>query len=137
MASLEYGLKFEGISHRGSLPIKKWRNNLSKLIEKKNSVDNFITRSSIKLDNLATGEQLVNSLEILYGKGSTSRSKNTSYIQLVPKKGFDYNTWEHVNKILKANGFEWMTILEDESQSGHPNKFWEKWVEQIPEQDKI
>ena len=74
-------------------------------------------------------EQMANSLELVYGKGSQSSSKKTRIIDLVPKKGFDYNNWEDMNKILRVNGFEWVTILgENEDQSGRPKKFWEKWV---------
>jgi len=130
ISALEFRLKFvEGILDRISLPIERWRNDLSKLIEKKNRVENFITHSLINLNNLDMAEQMANSLELVYGKGSQSSSKKTRIIDLVPKKGFDYNNWEDMNKILRVNGFEWVTILgENEDQSGRPKKFWEKWV---------
>jgi hypothetical protein len=129
--SLEYRLKIaEGITNQIWAPIEVWKKELTELNEKKNRMENFLSCAVINMSNLDKVQQIADSVQLIDWIDS-SGTKKRRYIRLIPKRGFDYDNWEHMNNSLTANGYYWVTfsrLSKDALGSHFQEKGWEKSI---------
>jgi len=136
ISSLEYRLKVvREVADQVWMPLEAWEKELTELKEKKAQIEDFIARSTLNTNNFDYVQVIADSVQLTLDQGELTtyhRTGNARQIRLIPKKGFDYNNWEHMNSILTANGFEWVTDYtrrnKDEMGREFGEKGWEKWI---------